>query len=125
MTKFIVPPKEFMRCHRFFNRTKRGTYKQFKDSYVQNVRDENSSLLEHIKKIETKVALLAAKVTLREEKVQEAKCEEKKANVQLRSLKDKMIALMLGEDDPAIIEWNCSMALTTTTKCNNVKVLRN
>ena len=49
-------------------------------------------------------------------KVQEAKHEEKESNDQLRSLKDKMIALVLGENDMDVIEWKDSMALTTKNK---------
>lgn len=90
------------------------------DGYAQNVRDENGPLLELIEM----VASAAAKVMLREEKVQEVKHEEKEANNQLRSLKDKKISLVLGKDGPDVIEWTKSMVLTTKTNSNNVKALR-
>ena len=51
-----------------------------------------------------KQASIVGSVTLKEEQMERAKREEKETNVQLRSPKDKMIALLLGEDDPDVIE---------------------
>mmetsp|Transcript_40623 Transcript_40623/g.45391 ORF Transcript_40623/g.45391 Transcript_40623/m.45391 type:complete len:87 (-) Transcript_40623:47-307(-) len=65
------------------------------DGYAQNVRDENDPLLKHIEMAESKVASTAAEVALKEEKVQEVKLEKRRTNNQLRSLKDKIIFLVL------------------------------
>ena len=90
-------------------------FKEFKES-AQNVRDENGSLLELVDLANDTVTSAAALGAFREEKAQEAKSVEKKANVQLRLLKDKMKALVLRKNDSLVISWNDTMVMTKQNK---------
>mmetsp|Transcript_45679 Transcript_45679/g.51521 ORF Transcript_45679/g.51521 Transcript_45679/m.51521 type:complete len:115 (+) Transcript_45679:204-548(+) len=106
MPTFKAPLKELM-CSRFINRTKRQKFKESKDGYVQNVQNEKEPLLELIDQAnDTVAAAAAALAAFREEKAQESNRAGKEANVQLRLLKDKMIARVLGKNDPRVINWN-------------------
>ena len=61
----------------------RQKYKEFRVDYAQTAWEDHGQLLEIIDTAGGRLALLVAQVQFREEKLQEAKCEEKEAIAQL------------------------------------------
>ena len=106
-----MPSKSLM-TSRMFHGPTRQRYRRFKVNFAQTAREDNGPLLERIDTAEDRVTSARAEVQFREEKLQEAKSEEKADIAEFQSLNDTMTDLVLGTNDPLIIIWNDTMAMT-------------